>query len=139
VEAAGEVITSQVDLLWSVALAVLLAKIFLVGRFSVATAKLANKTLSWIFLIVGVVLQLSSMLFGYITYGAIVTMNRCSPASDASIDEWCIKNSINQGDSFSDAEFTSLLQFSSFALGLVILVLLCAFEWRTIAKAINRD
>lgn len=138
-EAAGEVITSQVDLLWSVALAVLLAKIYLVGRFSEATARLSKKTISSVILYLGVALQLSSMLFGYLTYGAIVTMNRCSPASDASVDEWCIKNSIAQVDSFADAGLTAFLQFLSFALGMLLLVLLFTLEKRTIASAIRSE
>lgn len=137
-QAAGEVVTSQVDLLWSVALAVLLGMIFLVGRFSESRSGLKKKVLSWFLLYVCVILQLSSMLFGYLTYGAIITMNRCTPNSAGEIDAWCGENSLNQNQSFSDAGFLAVLQFGSFGTGLIIFVVLYCLESRAVAKALKQ-
>jgi hypothetical protein len=77
------------------------------------------------------------MLFGYLTYGAIVTMNRCTPNSEGRLDDWCIDNKFTQHDSFSDAGFVALLQFGSFGAGLVVFVVLYCLESRAVAKAIR--
>lgn len=137
-QAAGEIVTSQVDLLWSVALAVLLGMIFLVGRFSDSRSGLRRRALSWFLLSVCVILQLFSMLFGYLTYGAIITMNRCTPDSAGAIDSWCSENSLNQSQSFSDAGYLALLQFGSFLFGLIIFVVLFCLESKAVAKALKQ-
>lgn len=135
----GSVITSQVDLIWSVALALMLAKVYLVGRFLEGGVAMQCGLISWMVLFLSIGLQVFSMLFGYFTYGSIVTMARCAPANDGTIEQWCIDNSVTQATAFSDAEFDALIQFGGFGIGLLLFVLLFAIETGAVSKALTSD
>lgn len=136
---ASGVITSQVDLLWSVALALLLAEVYLIGRFFEGGVAMRRATLSWLFVFSSLVLQMLSMFFGYMTYGAMVTMARCSPSAAGTLESWCTDNSKTQANAFSDGELMALLQFGTFGLGLVLFVILFAMEPRAVALALKKD
>lgn len=136
---AGSVITSQVDLIWSVALALMLAEVYLVGRFLEGGVAMQRRIISWIVLFGSIGLQVISMLFGYLTYGSIVTMARCAPVEDGTVEQWCNDNAITQATAFSDAEFDSLIQFGGFGIGLLLFVLLFAIEPKAVAKALKPD
>ena len=136
---AASVITSQVDLIWSVALALMLAEVYLVGRFLEGGVAMRRQSLSWIFLIGSVFLQVASMFFGYLTYGSIVTMARCTPSENGRVDQWCMDNKITQATAFSDAEFSSLIQFGGFGMGLLLFIILFAIESKAVSKALKSN
>lgn len=120
----ASVISSQVDLLWSVALAVLIAEIFLVARF------FANRLpdlgrLSLGLLLVSVVSFLASMMFGYFTYGAAVEIVKRA-AEEKSVTQ-----------SFNDAGMSAFFQFAFFAIGLLTFIVLFALNTRAIGGAID--
>jgi len=138
-QAAGSVITSQADLLWSVALALMLAKFYLVGRFLSGSVTMRFGSISWFMLFTSITMQVLSMFCGYLTYGAIVTMARCTPNKEGIVVKWCIDRTITEASAYSNAEVVALLQFGGFGIGLVLFVILFAMETRAVAKALNSE
>ncbi len=136
---AGSVITSQIDLIWSVALALMLAEVYLVGRFLEGDLAMQRRPISWIVLFGSIALQVVSMLFGYLAYGSVITMVRCAPDEGGTIEEWCIDNCMTQATAFSNAELDSLLQFAAFGIGLLFFVVLFAIERKAVSKALRSN
>ena len=122
----GSVITAQVDLIWSVALALLIAEIFMVSRLLVLNRELLG-VFSWFVMILSVSGLSISMFFGYLTYGAVVEMVRQS--SDL--------NLTNQ--SFDDASSSALYQFIFFGAGLLFFLILFWINPKKMGKAAVGD
>ena len=117
-------INSQVDLLWSVALAMLIAEIFLVSRFlSDRLGKLSQ--LSMIMIGLSMLLLMVSMFFGYLTYGTTIMLMRLA-STDGDVDQ-----------SYDDAAMSALLQFVFFGLALIIFIVVFAMNCKIIGGAID--
>lgn len=136
---ASGVITSQVDLLWSLALALLLFELYFVARFLDREGALPGGYLSMFVASASILLLIASMTCGYLTYGAIVNIARCSPKDNGAIDEWCTEHGVTQASAFSDAELVAFLQFGTFAMGLLFFIFLFAKEPRAVAAAFKKD
>jgi hypothetical protein len=136
---AGGVITSQVDLLWSVALALLLFELYFIARFLDRDGALQGGWLSSVLAGGSIFLLIVSMSCGYLTYGAVVTLARCSPNENGEVDTWCTENAITQASAFSDAELVAFLQFGGFGLALLLFIILFVKEPRTVAAAFRKD
>jgi hypothetical protein len=124
-EVAG-VITAQVDLLWSVALALLVAEVYLLARFLAGGLGLLGPVSKFL-LVLSVAALGISMLFGYLTYGAVVEM---------------VRTAAENGDpkqSYADAAFSAVVQFVGFALGLLAFLVAFFLNARSFGKAMNDD
>lgn len=136
---AGGVITSQVDLLWSVALALMLFEFYFIARLLDPAGTLAGGKPSILLAGGSIVLLLISMFFGYLTYGAIVTMARCSPNGDGAIAGWCTNEGVSQSSAFSSAELVAFIQFGAFGVGFVLFIILFAKEPKAVAAAFKKS
>ena len=119
----GNVITAQADLLWSVALALLVVEVVLAARFLTKPDK-GLDGLSWFLSGFSIVALLCSMFFGYLTYGSVVEMVKVAADADLA------------ATSFEDARFSAFWQFALFAVGLGSFIGLFAFNAKQIGAAI---
>lgn len=120
----GDVITAQVDLLWSLSLALLLFEVYLIA--AVFAGQL--RALGWLadgLLILAAAAQLAAMGFGYFTYGSVVELVLAAPGSAEA--QAYLRRAAND----------AALQFLSFALGLLAFLAVFALNPRTIGKVIQ--
>ena len=130
-EAAGSTITAQVDLLWSVALAFLLANIYVMARTFDPELNPKIGQIDKCILYLVIFLSGVSMVSGYFVYGAIVTVSTCAQSSESIVvGTFCTLDG-SAADSarldaqlkaFRTAERAAFWQAISFAFGLVVFV-----------------
>lgn len=122
--AVSEAISAQADLLWSVALAALVAEVYLLARF-LARGWERLGLLARAALVFSVAAHAISMFCGYLTYGAVVELARV--AADTS----------GAQQSYNDAMAAAFFQFVFFALGILTFVAAFFLNARLFGEAMN--
>ncbi len=121
----ASLISSQTELLWSAAIALLVAEIYVGCRyFEAANKEVLKSGIGWLW-IVSTLSFLVSLFFGYLVNGALVLMTK-----EAALGR-------NALGFFEDAETAALLQFGAFFLGLASLIIVFVSDFAGIAKALK--
>ncbi|WP_170545288.1 hypothetical protein [Ruegeria arenilitoris] len=120
----GSVITSQVDLLWSVALAMLVSESYLIARFLTGR----KETLGLIAKLAlggSIIGHFLSMVFGYLTYGSVVEMVRVSDSGGEALQY------------YRDAAFSGVVQCGAFAVALLLFLAVFFLNSKVIGSALS--
>jgi hypothetical protein len=124
-EAISSLIGEQTDLLWTVAIGLIVAEVFIGCRYFVDREGKFRWLWTPILWVGSIVCHLASLLFGYSTKGALITMTlkAGTGAKTAGL--------------FSTAELMALLQAGSLFVGLVLAALAFGFDAKRMAKAVR--
>lgn len=123
----GETIGSQIDLLWSAAMAAMVAEIYILCRFLESNESSVG-CLSRLTLALSILAHFASLVFGYLARGAVTAMGI----------RLVHKPFIGQV-SFSDVESDTLWQVLCFALGLLLAVSLFVVNHKAISRTMRRS
>ncbi len=121
--AIGSLIGEQADQLWTAAMALIVAVVFIGCRYFIDRESKFRWLWTGILWVGSIVCYLASLLFGYLTKGALIIMTM-----EASKDA-------NTSVSFGNAELMALLQAGSLFVGLVLLALAFGSDFKRMAKA----
>ena len=118
--------TGTVELLWSLALALLVAEVYFIVRFFANRSKVINRT-STILMAISIIFLSVSMVFGYLTFGSAIMMARPDLADgDAAIH-------------FNDANFSAAAQVICFCSGLVVFLISFFTNLRTFGRELKNE
>lgn len=126
----GSLIGQQSGLVWSVAMAIVVAEIYIVCRFF--ESKSRQGLCSTLLLFGSIACHVLSLLAGYLTHGATIGMVRAAGAGN---DKAAI-------ESYEAAELMALLQFGFLLFGLLLFIVLFArnhIKVRNIIRSIASD
>lgn len=123
--ALSSLISEQADQLWSAAMAIIVAEIYIACRFFSDKDGKVN-CLPMGLLIASIVCHLLSLLFGYLTKGSLVEMTKLAA---------------EQGEAaslYSNAALLALGQFGFIALGVICFVIVACLDFSGVAKVISK-
>ena len=126
----GELIGQQSDLLWQVAMAVVIAEIYIFCRFFESETTKLRGWWSLALLFGSILSHLLSLLFGYLTRGAIILVVSKADRTQE------LSKVLQMG--FEDAEHDALLQFGFLMFGLILFIILFTLNTTIISKLIGR-
>ena len=119
-------ITGTVELLWSLALALLVAEVYFIARFFANRSKVINRT-STIFMAISIIFLSVSMVFGYLTYSSAIMM----ALPDLTDVEAFVR--------FDDATFSAMAQVICFCSGLVVFLISFFTNLRTFGRELKNE
>jgi hypothetical protein len=124
VKIVNELINAQADQLWTIAISVIVAEIFMIAHLiSLRHVALSQRAVAWV-LSLSVLSQILSLTFGYLSKGALIHATIVLARNK----EWAFPES---------AELFNLLQVICVTIGLVIFVVCFFFYSRVLAQAIT--
>lgn len=123
--AISSLIGEQADLLWTAAMALIVAQVFIGCRYFIDRENKFRWKYTGILWVGSIVCYLVSLGCGYFVKGSLITMTR---AASKSAETYVL---------FRDAELMAFLQASALFLGLVLLAIAFGSDFKRMAKAIS--
>jgi hypothetical protein len=123
--ALGELIGQQVDQLWSIAMAIIVAEIYIVCRFFNANGAKLGGWFPLVLLFVSIFLYMASLFCGYLTKGALIEMVKAGA------------DGRKAQDYYDAAAMVAFLQFVFLGIGIVLFVVLFAHSSTKISESIR--
>lgn len=123
--AIGSLIGEQADQLWTAAMALIVAEVFIGCRYFIDREDKFRWRWTGSFWASSIICYLASLLFGYLTKGALIIMT-LEASQDADTSK-----------SFGNAGLMALLQAGFLFLGLVLFALAFRSDFKRLAKAIS--
>lgn len=119
-------IGEQADQLWSAAMALVVAEIYIACRFFTENGGKIAWRPTGILLAISIVCHLLSLLCGYFTKGALIIMIEKSAEG------------LETSGSYEAAETMAIIQFFTLSAGLLIFIVAFMLDFTGIAKAISK-
>jgi len=126
-KALSPLIGSQTDQLWSAAMAVIVAEIYIACRFFSQIGGNVRWLPTGLLMATSIVCHLVSLGSGYLTKGALIEMTRTAAKGG------------DFAEAYANAALTSLVQFGSLALGLILFIIVFGLDFSGIARIIGRQ